>query len=75
MKINGQVLYGGKFTPKDSTPGEVERARLLAVESRRKLEFRGGRNKSPSESEKMREGVTMCILFLAYPRQSLAKKN
>ena len=39
MKINGQWLYGGKFTPKDSTPEEVERARLLAVESRRKLEF------------------------------------
>ena len=38
MKINGQWLYGGKFTPKDSTPEEVERARLAAVESRRKLE-------------------------------------
>ena len=39
MHINGQTLYGGKFTPKDSTPEEVELARLLAVESRRKLEF------------------------------------
>ena len=29
MHINGQTLYGGKFTPKDSTPEEVERARLL----------------------------------------------
>ena len=38
MRINGQTLYGGKFTPKDSTPEEVERARLLAVESRRKLQ-------------------------------------
>ena len=37
--INGQTLFGGKFKPKDSTPEEVERARLLAVESRRKLEF------------------------------------
>ena len=41
MNINGQTLFGGRFTPKDSTPEEVERARLLAVESRRKLEFRG----------------------------------
>ena len=38
VNINGQTLFGGKFTPKDSTPEEVERARLLAVESRRKLE-------------------------------------
>ena len=41
MNINGQTLFGGRFTPKDSTPEEVERARLLAVESRRKLELRG----------------------------------
>ena len=38
MKIDGQWLYGGKFTPKDSTPKEVERARLAALDSRRKLE-------------------------------------
>ena len=38
LNINGQTFFGGKFTPKDSTPEEVERARLLAVESRRKLE-------------------------------------
>ena len=40
MNINGQRLYGGTFRPKDSTPEEVERARLLAVESRRKLKPR-----------------------------------
>ena len=39
VNINGKTLYGGKFKPKDSTPEEVERARLLAVESRCKLEF------------------------------------
>ena len=39
VNINSQTLFGGKFKPKDSTPEEVERARLLAVESRRKLEF------------------------------------
>ena len=39
MVINGQTLYGGTFMPKDSTPEEVERARLLAVDNRRKLEF------------------------------------
>ena len=38
MVINGQTLYGGTFKPKDSTPEEVERARLVAVESCRKLE-------------------------------------
>ena len=38
MNINGKTLYGGTFTPKDSTPEEVECARLAAVESRRKLE-------------------------------------
>ena len=38
MNINGQTLYGGTFTPKDSTPEELERARLLGVEIRRKLE-------------------------------------
>ena len=38
MKINGKTLHGGTFKPKDSTPEEVERARLAAVESRRKLE-------------------------------------
>ena len=38
MNINGQTLYGGRFKPKDSTPEEVECARLAAVESRRKLE-------------------------------------
>ena len=37
--INGQTLRGGSFKPKDSTPEEIERARLLAVVSRRKLEF------------------------------------
>ena len=40
MNIDGQTLYGGRFKPKDSTPEEVERARLLAVESRRKLKPR-----------------------------------
>ena len=38
LKINGKQLCGGTFKPKDSTPEEVERARLAAVESRRKLE-------------------------------------
>ena len=38
LNINGQTLRGGYFKPKDSTPEEVERARLAAVESRRKLE-------------------------------------
>ena len=38
LKINGKPLSGGTFKPKDSTPEEVERARLAAVESRRKLE-------------------------------------
>ena len=33
-----QQLSGGYFKPKDSTPEEVERARLAALESRRKLE-------------------------------------
>ena len=46
MMINGQTLYGGRFIPKDSTPEEVECARLLAVESRRKLEFRGRKKKT-----------------------------
>ena len=37
--MNGQTLYGGRFKPlADSTPEEVECARLAAVESRRKLE-------------------------------------
>ena len=40
MVINGQTLYGGTFMPKDSAPEEVEHARLLAVESRRKLKPR-----------------------------------
>merc|ERR1712176_482502 len=38
LNINGKLLHGGTFKPKDSTPEEVERARLAAVESRRKLE-------------------------------------
>ena len=38
LKINGKRLHGGTFKPKDSTPEEVERARLAALESRRKLE-------------------------------------
>ena len=38
LKINGKQLHGGTSKPKDSTPEEVERARLAAVESRRKLE-------------------------------------
>ena len=38
LNINGKRLCGGMFKPKDSTPEEVERARLLAVESRCKLE-------------------------------------
>merc|ERR1711933_283692 len=32
--------YGGRFKPKDTNPEEVERARVAAVESRRKLEER-----------------------------------
>ena len=39
MNINGKTFFGGRFTPKGSTPEEIERARLLAVENRRKLEF------------------------------------
>ena len=42
MNINGQTLFGGRFMPKDSTPEEVECARLAAVESRRKLEQQSG---------------------------------
>ena len=38
LKANGKRLHGGTSKPKDSTPEEVERARLAAVESRRKLE-------------------------------------
>ena len=38
LKINGKQLCGGTFKPKDSTPEEVERARLAALDSRRKLE-------------------------------------
>ena len=38
LKINGKLIPGGYFKPKDSTPEEVERARLAAVESRHKLE-------------------------------------
>ena len=38
LTINGKRFFGGTFKPKDSTPEEVERARLAAVESRRKLE-------------------------------------
>ena len=41
MNFHGKTLYGGTFTPKDSTPEEVERARLLAVDSRRKFQLRG----------------------------------
>ena len=37
LKINGKQL-SQYFKPKDSTPELVERARLAAVESRRKLE-------------------------------------
>ena len=39
LRVKGKQLSGGCFKPKDSTPEEIERARLLAVESRRKLEF------------------------------------
>ena len=38
LKVKGKRLSGGCFKPKDSTPEEVECARLAAVESRRKLE-------------------------------------
>ena len=38
LEVNGKHLHGGTFKPKDSTPEEVEHARLAAVESRRKLE-------------------------------------
>merc|ERR1712046_330641 len=38
IQINGKTLHGGRFKPMDSTPEELERARLAAVESRRKLE-------------------------------------
>ena len=38
LKINGKLIPGGYFKPKDSTPEEVERARLAAVEGRHKLE-------------------------------------
>ena len=37
LKVKGKRLSGGCFKPKDSTPELVERARLAAVESRRKL--------------------------------------
>ena len=38
LQVKGKRLSGGCFKPKDSTPDEVECARLAAVESRRKLE-------------------------------------
>ena len=38
IKVSGKRLSAGRFKPKDSTPEEVARARLAAVESRRKLE-------------------------------------
>ena len=38
LNINGKQLSGGYFKAKDSTPEEVERARLAAVESRRTME-------------------------------------
>ena len=38
LRINDKQLHGGYFKPKDSTLEEVERAKLVALESRRKLE-------------------------------------
>ena len=38
LRINDKQRHGGYFKPKDSTLEEVERARLAALESRRKLE-------------------------------------
>ena len=35
--VKGRRIHGGNFKAEDSTPEEVERARLLAVESHRKL--------------------------------------
>ena len=44
------MLNGGTFKPGDTTPEEVERARLAAVESRRKLEEKYFTIKQVSES-------------------------
>ena len=48
LNVNGKKLHGGYFMPKDSTPEEVERARLAAVESRRKLEEHSGSTTRPA---------------------------
>ena len=45
LKVKGKRLSGGCFKPKDSTPEEVECARLAAVESRSKLEEKYSTNK------------------------------
>ena len=38
IQVNRKEISGGSFKPKDTTPEEVERARLAAVVCRRKLE-------------------------------------
>jgi len=40
IKVDGKMVHGGQFKPKDETPAEVEKARLAAVEWRRESEMK-----------------------------------
>ena len=74
--MNGKKLHGGYFMPKDSTLEEVERARLLAVDSRRKLEFRDkniitreGSKYPVLGVEKTREGSKDSVFVVDFSRE------
>ena len=74
------LIPGGYFKPKDSTPEEVERARLAAVEGRRKLEEKyftikqsaGPDSSGPVERQSSVTDILKLIYMTVLPQTMLA---
>ena len=78
IRVNGKRIKGGTFKPKDTTPEEVERARLAAVVCRRKLEekhFTIKESKVPDlDVVRPKSGVTG-VSWAYFPAESRRKRT
>ena len=78
IQVNGKEISGGSFKPKDTTPEEVERARLAAVVCRRKLEekhFTIKESKVPDlDVVRPKSGVTG-VSWAYFPAESRRKRT
>lgn len=80
IKLDGKTFHGGFFRPKDDTPEEIERARLAAMECRRNLELKHGKDDGHEAARPEQPGSVQTVSWNAsrkawWVRTNLAGKT